>query len=106
MDTPCEFAVKFLFPIVRAELSRTLLNKFKLTQIETANKLGITQAAVSQYLNEKRGTHLKSLSTEIQGVILNNIGKLDLEKIKELNKEGLRDFTCNICQELKRKKYI
>ena len=106
MDAPCEFAVKFLFPIVRSELSRVLINKFKLTQIETANKLGITQAAVSQYINEKRGINLKKLSKEIQEIISRSINSLDAKYVEGLDKEKFKTYICDICLHLRKFKFI
>jgi predicted transcriptional regulator len=104
LEAPCEFSVKYLFPILRSEVSRSLIKKFKLTQMEVANRLGITQAAVSQYLNEKRGTHLNSLPENIQSVIQKHIDSIKDEEIKELNKEALRKIVCEICMKIQQLK--
>ncbi len=57
MIYPQEIEVWYLLPAIRRELSKFLVND-GLTQREIASKLGITEAAVSQYLKEKRGNEV------------------------------------------------
>ena len=42
-------------PVIRKEIAESMINDFGLSQKETAEKLGITPAAVCQYLSKKRG---------------------------------------------------
>lgn len=42
-------------PIIRKELVKSMITNFGLSQKEAAERLGITPAAVSQYLSKKRG---------------------------------------------------
>ena len=42
-------------PVIRKEIAESMTKNFGLNQKETAEKLGITPAAVSQYLSKKRG---------------------------------------------------
>jgi len=51
---PCEKAVWYNLPQIRADLAAGLV-KTGMTQSSAAKKLGVTPAAVSQYLNKKRG---------------------------------------------------
>ena len=53
MIYPQEIEVWYILPAIRKELAKELL-KYNLNQKEVALKLGITEAAVSQYLKEKR----------------------------------------------------
>lgn len=55
MQTPQEIEVKYVLPVLRRELAKQMI-KLGLSQKESAKKLGITEAAVSQYLKKKRGT--------------------------------------------------
>jgi len=48
-------------PSLRALIALTLIEKFKLTQVEAARKLGILQPAISYYMHSKRGQ--KALAT-------------------------------------------
>ncbi|MFA6330089.1 MAG: helix-turn-helix domain-containing protein [Candidatus Micrarchaeia archaeon] len=58
MNPPCIAAVWYLIPAVSASLAKRLA-KEGLSQSQIASKLGITRAAVSQYISGKRGTELK-----------------------------------------------
>lgn len=51
---PCEVAIWHIVPCIRACLSRELV-EMDLTQQKVGDLLGISQAAVSQYVGEKRG---------------------------------------------------
>ncbi len=55
MRPPCEVVVKEVLPAIRAMLVRELVERHRLSQVEVARKLGITQPAVSQYLRMLRG---------------------------------------------------
>ena len=54
-QTPCEYVVWYGLPVLRREIARCMINDFGLNEKEAAGKLGITPAAVSQYLSGKRG---------------------------------------------------
>jgi predicted transcriptional regulator len=54
MGPRCETIGKYVLPVFRSLVARELINTYKLTQVETAKKLGTTQAAISQYINSKR----------------------------------------------------
>jgi predicted transcriptional regulator len=54
MKPPCEVFRDFL-PAIRAILVKDLVERHHLSQVEVADRLGITQPAVSQYLRSLRG---------------------------------------------------
>jgi len=58
MKLPCEIALWYTLPQIRADLARELV-KQGLSQKEVAEKLGITPSAVSQYLHRKRGGKIR-----------------------------------------------
>lgn len=60
MKLPCEVASQRLLPIIKACIAKELIEKYGLTQVEAARRLGTTQAAISQYLHCRRG--LKDLN--------------------------------------------
>ena len=70
MDPQCEIVGKYVLPIFRSMLARELVHKFNLSQTEAAKKLGMTQAAVSQYLSSKRAykgiEHVEEFLPKIQ----------------------------------------
>jgi len=60
MLLPSELEAKITIPLLRALIVRKLTTKYGYTQERAAKALGVTQAAVSNYLRGARG-HLVSL---------------------------------------------
>lgn len=52
---PQEIEVWYLIPALRRELAKVLVKEHNLTQKKVADILGVTEAAVSQYMKSKRG---------------------------------------------------
>jgi len=55
MYPSCEVVGRYILPILRSLVAKQLIEKHNFTQIEAAEKLGTTQAAISQYIHSKRG---------------------------------------------------
>ncbi len=55
LKTPCETIIWKSLPCIRRELAMLLVKEHGLSQKEAASRLGVTEAAVSQYLSGKRG---------------------------------------------------
>lgn len=55
MYPPCEVVGRYVLPIFRALIAKELIEKYDFTQVDAAEKLGTTQAAISQYIHSKRG---------------------------------------------------
>jgi len=53
--TPCKYNIWKILPIIRKELVCSIIHNFCLNQKETAEIMGLTPAAVSQYQCHKRG---------------------------------------------------
>ena len=51
---PQEIEVWYIIPALRRELAKSMINDLKLTQKHIAKCMGLTEAAVSQYLSSKR----------------------------------------------------
>jgi len=51
---PQEVEVWFIIPALRREIAKSMIDDYKLTQKLVAEYMGITEAAVSQYLSSKR----------------------------------------------------
>ena len=64
MKPYCEIIVQTVLPAVRGMLAKELMEKHSLTQKEAARRLGLTQAAVSQYKRQLRGYNSKVLQKE------------------------------------------
>lgn len=65
---PQELEVFYLIPALRREISKILVQDYKLAQKEIAQILGITESAISQYLKSKRGSELKFSSNELEKI--------------------------------------
>jgi hypothetical protein len=85
-------------PVIRREITEKMINDFGLSQKEAAEKLGVTPAAVCQYLSKKRGK-------------LNIIDKVMTEEItisaeriiKNNNGNSIVTETCRICKVMRKK---
>ena len=74
--TTCEYMMWSGLPVIRKEIAESMINDFGLSQKEAAEKLGITPAAVCQYVSKKRGrleiadtTVLKQIKTSAESII-------------------------------------
>ncbi|MDI3502895.1 MAG: uncharacterized protein PWR13_466 [Archaeoglobi archaeon] len=94
MRSRCEDAIWYIIPALRRELTVELYNS-GLTQKEISEYMGITQAAVSQYLKSKRGATV-NLSDEIK----NEIKEL-AERIKRGERVSLESEVCRLCKKIR-----
>lgn len=65
----CDTMVRSLLPPMRAEMVSRLVLKQGMSQSDAAKRLGVTRAAVSQYLSRKRGAGEVEISTELDMMI-------------------------------------
>jgi len=106
-QTPCEFMVWSGLPVIRREIAESLITDYNLNQKQTAEKLGVTPAAISQYLSGKRGK-IKVIDEKILAEIKKSAGKI-YEKgeskilpetcriCKIMRKSGIFSFYCDVC---------
>lgn len=89
MKFPCENVVWYVLPAIRSELSKELAKV--MSQKEISEILGITQAAVSQYVSNKRGFKI-----EFQAGAMDAIHDL-ANNIAAGNVDNLTLRICEIC---------
>ncbi|WP_321505219.1 helix-turn-helix domain-containing protein [uncultured Methanoregula sp.] len=65
----CDSMVRILLPPMRAEMVSRLVQKQGLSQSDAAKRLGVTRAAVSQYMSRKRGAGEVMISSEMDAII-------------------------------------
>lgn len=65
---PQEIEVWYLIPALRRELARIFVEEYNLSQKKTAEILGITDAAISQYLSSKRGSEIKFSGKDLDDI--------------------------------------
>ncbi len=101
---PQEIEVWYIIPAIRKELSRLLVRKHKLTMEKAGMILGVSKAAVSQYLGNKRADKAK-LSGKIKREIEksankiikdNNLAVVEIERILNLMKTWR--CSCVVCR--------
>jgi len=96
MSARCESIGKFVLPVFRSLVAKELITNYPLTQIEVAQKLKTTQAAVSQYMNSKRAIK----ATEQFNDILPRIQKEAKKTAKNLANQETTwdDVTLDFCK--------
>ncbi len=75
---PQEIEVWYIIPAVRKELAKLLTRKYEMSYEKAGGILGISKAAVSQYLSNKRANKIK-LTPDVKGEIAKS-AKIILEK--------------------------
>ena len=94
MIYPQEIEVWYVLPAVRKELSKCLIRE-GLSQKEVSQKLQITEAAVSQYIKEKRATSIefdddvkKAIERAAKRLVTQNNTMKEIEKINHLMRKN------------------
>lgn len=100
MKVPCEIIVWNVLPIIRKEFVKNLIETHNFTQRAAADKLGITEAAVSRYISGKRGI-LEIYSDRI----LKEFKKSTYKIVKGNNKVVIKEI-CRICRIMKSEEFI
>ena len=93
MKTPCEIMVQKVLPSIRAELARNMMAEHECTQQKVAETLGLSRAAVSQYVSEKRGAEI-DFSEDTKEVI----GNLAVELLEDISTKDKITGMCNACR--------
>jgi predicted transcriptional regulator len=105
--TPCEFMMWNGLPVIRREIAESMINEYKLNQKQAAERLGVTPAAISQYVSGKRGKVkiideklLKEINISAKKIIETGEGSVIVETCricKIMRKSGLFSFYCDVC---------
>ncbi|MCJ7615856.1 MAG: hypothetical protein MUO43_04900 [Desulfobacterales bacterium] len=101
LKPPCELMVRRVLPSVRAEVTRIMVFEHGMLKQDVATILGISNAAVSQYISSKRGAEV-NFSDEVKNEILNYV-KL-LRNSKDDSQEN-QNF-CHICKLIQTKGWL
>ena len=103
-NLPQEIEVWYIIPAIRRELAENLVKKHRLTYQKAAGILGVSKAAVSQYLNKKRAGKFK-LPKEIKkedeksaGLIITNQNLAVREILRLLNVIKRSKCSCDVCK--------
>lgn len=95
----CEIMVQDIFPTVRALIAHEMMETFNYNQAETAQKMGVTQPAISQYKRELRGKKAKLLEENI--VVRKSIK--DAAKALSVSKNPFESgILCMVCKDIRK----
>ncbi|MBE0515910.1 MAG: helix-turn-helix domain-containing protein [Methanophagales archaeon] len=100
MKAPCEIIIWYILPSIRSELVKKLI-ECGMSQKEVSERLVITEATVSQYVNKKRGSKI-----EFKQDTTSAIETLAEDVIKGDNNVNLTYRICEICMMLKKDKTV
>lgn len=101
MKYPCEKVTKYFLPAYRSLIAKELIDNHGFTQVEAANKLGTTQAAISHYISSKRGEkYVKELQNnpKVKSTIDKVVKELALETTSP---EEVMPELCDLCQSIR-----
>lgn len=100
MKSPCEVVAKYVLPVFRAMVAKDLMDNYHLSQNQVAEKLGITQAAVSHYINSKRGVLMMSELEKISGVKA-TVGSVSRNLVEKDDPDEMILAFCRLCNLVK-----
>ena len=104
MKSPCEEISKDLIPTTRALLVKDLVERHNLSQVEVANKLGITQPAVSQYLRLLRGTSRTKVLLRMDDYMESLLGLSDDIAAGKVRGIKISEMYCKLCDIYRKRK--
>lgn len=90
----CEVVVKYMLPALRYLIAKELIENYGFPQMSAAKVLGLSQAAISYYMNSKRGQKWVSILTQNEEVV--KLIKSTAREIAE-SKEGANVDLCKLC---------
>ena len=97
---PQEISTWYIIPAIRREFVKEMIRQ-GLSQKQSADKLGLTQAAVSNYMKDKRASGIRlneNIREMIKGSVVNILSKQGdvFTEIYKIVKECEKDLT--VCQ--------
>jgi len=97
---PCEYSVKEILPAIRALVAEKLVEEKNLSIYKAADLMGLTPAAVENYLKKRRGTGVKEL-------LKNDKEFMDFldsfsNKVAKKDNSSLSSYYCILCAEGKK----
>ncbi|MGC9209661.1 MAG: transcriptional regulator [Acidilobus sp.] len=100
LQSPCEVAARDVMPSIRASIAYVLTTEMRFSKYEAAKLLGVTPAAVANYLERKRGDkYLDEILKDPQ--ILEKVREAaTLAIVAKFDQKAYADFqrmTCLIC---------
>ena len=99
----CEAVARYILPVFRSTVAQKLIEKYDFTQVEAAQKLGTTQAAISQYIHSKRGSKRAAEFEEILPTIQSAAGEIAKGiATGEMDTDEVVLSFCKLCKSLQK----
>ena len=103
---PQEIEVWYIIPAIRRELSKCMVKDYEVTYERVGSILGISKAAVSQYLNGKRASKIK-LHPKVHDEVCKACGRLSKDKSSSVKEISTilkfimeKSLHCEVCGEM------
>ncbi|RLE97347.1 MAG: hypothetical protein DRJ57_04555 [Thermoprotei archaeon] len=94
LKAPCERLARYVLPALRGALISYMYNRRRMGQLEIARLTGVSQSAVSRYVNRERGLY-RAILTQVPGV------REVLEDAAARLERGEDVSLCSLCRVLK-----
>ncbi|SES77783.1 hypothetical protein SAMN04488587_0933 [Methanococcoides vulcani] len=101
MKPTCEIMVQKVLPAIRAELARSMMVDHGCTQQQVADILGLSRAAVSQYVSAKRGAEVGFSEETIE-----EIRTFATKLVNGSSDKVLTEGMCNVCKFVQRSGWL
>lgn len=101
MKPPCMTMVRYFLPAFRALLMENLIEEYSMRKIDVSAKMGLTPAAITQYIKGDRGTTFKEKIVESEKTmkILSELAEaLAKDNVSE---EIIEDKLCKACMTIR-----
>ena len=99
---PCETFARHVLPVFRLLVAKELIEKYDFTQIDAAKNIGITQAAISQYIHLKRGRNGKAQFESLLPAIQTSASKIAYDiATRNIRPDEIMLNFCKVCATLR-----
>jgi predicted transcriptional regulator len=106
LKPPCMVVVAHILPALRVEVAQQLMREYGMRPIEAASKMGVTPAAITQYVKGARGRdHIDEIfkTDDVKSMVTNLAIKLANNSFQE---EEILQSICTICSSIRKEKVI
>ena len=105
MKPPCVIVVQYILPALRVAITRELVEVYGFKKSRVAGLMGLTPAAITQYINMSRGDNLKII--ENSGRVKELVSELACDMVKgACPPDMLLLQMCRICQVVRSEGHI
>lgn len=103
LEFRCEAVARYILPVFRSMVAKRLIEEYDFTQVKAAEKLGTTQAAISQYIHSKRGSKRAAELEESLPAIQSAAGEIAKGiATGEMNTDEVVLSFCRLCKMLQK----